>query len=761
MGSTRKRISFEEETECTERRRSSRIVALEEKKLQEREKKLAQALEKKNNDIRNKGKGKAKMEVCDNNEEEEGPTKKRRKSKELYQLISLIKELGRHESGASETNDSSLNGMPLKKILEIIVDFLQRKDPQELFAEPVNPDVVEHYYDIIKQPMDFGTMRAKLHEGMYTDLEQFKCDIFLICSNAKNIYPETSKYHEVAEDISGNAKWIFEALSADPEHIELEFALNKKRSGGKPQNEQQRTSRRVPSKPAGRKNSSSVMVPETAKRDTYWPPSMPLVSKVLHAGKPIVQLNKNSMPYKESLLRFVEDLGPTVKRIAAKKLEALEDQQLSNSDTPTQNLLENVSGTQIIHQLTPQTPPQDDTFNAQTLALALPFLNRPLTIPDSAVQKNRMVNTTNAGSVNIRDDTYQGNKTYTNDCWNAFAASLLSNIFFNNDKGGSSSGIESSNERGTMSFLGLSKDKMVSPPENVSSLLGPVHEHAKQLQLGVNKTSNTRLWNTSTGVPNMSGTGSSSNVLARVYPTRVISGPQPKPYNSTLSGNRNRRSRLSVMMPQPISRNITPNINLPELSHFGPSRAENCMSGMPSNNLTGISPVPQPEDFSKHSNLSLVPQSRAENFMSCMPSNKLTLLSPAHQLKPEDFVNLSDLSHPRPIDSMYDMPSNNLTELSNVHQHQQWQADSMSNPNPFGSSTIYQPMQGESIPGTSYQPSNFQTGLNLSTFNNSTMQATQEQTPYTPPATYIGESEGAPSQLGWDNDQMPNLALQL
>nr|KYP32491.1 Bromodomain and PHD finger-containing protein 3 [Cajanus cajan] len=64
--------------------------------------------------------------------------------------------------------------MPLKKILEIIVDFLQRKDPQELFAEPVNPDVVEHYYDIIKQPMDFGTMRAKLHEGMYTDLEQFK-----------------------------------------------------------------------------------------------------------------------------------------------------------------------------------------------------------------------------------------------------------------------------------------------------------------------------------------------------------------------------------------------------------------------------------------------------------------------------------------------------------------------------------------------------------------------------------------------------------
>lgn len=33
---------------------------------------------------------------------------------------------------------------------------------------------VEDYYEIIKEPMDFGTMRAKLHEGMYRSLEQFE-----------------------------------------------------------------------------------------------------------------------------------------------------------------------------------------------------------------------------------------------------------------------------------------------------------------------------------------------------------------------------------------------------------------------------------------------------------------------------------------------------------------------------------------------------------------------------------------------------------
>ena len=33
---------------------------------------------------------------------------------------------------------------------------------------------MENYHEIVKQPMDFGTMRAKLHEDMYTNFNQFK-----------------------------------------------------------------------------------------------------------------------------------------------------------------------------------------------------------------------------------------------------------------------------------------------------------------------------------------------------------------------------------------------------------------------------------------------------------------------------------------------------------------------------------------------------------------------------------------------------------
>jgi len=89
-------MKFQDEIEWMGRRRSSRIIALEEKKLKERERKLALALERKNKSMNHdKQKGKATIEVQDDlrdfSEHEEGSTKKGHKSKEFYQLISSIK----------------------------------------------------------------------------------------------------------------------------------------------------------------------------------------------------------------------------------------------------------------------------------------------------------------------------------------------------------------------------------------------------------------------------------------------------------------------------------------------------------------------------------------------------------------------------------------------------------------------------------------------------------------------------------------------
>ncbi|KAG4989523.1 hypothetical protein JHK82_031847 [Glycine max] len=240
----------------TENRRSRRIVDLEGKKQQERERNLTLALEKNISSINNdRRKGKETMEVRhdsnDFNKDEESPIKKEHKSKELDQLISLIK--------------------------------------------------VENYHKIVKQPMDFGTMRAKLHEDMYTNFNQFK-----------------------AKHINRYAKGIFEALNADLGLFHSELSLNKRGPSTKQQKEKLiRTPRRVATKCAGRNNATHSTVPETEKRDKYWPPSKPLVAEVLNAKKPIIQLNENVSKYKESLLRFVKDLGPTAQKVAAKRLEVV------------------------------------------------------------------------------------------------------------------------------------------------------------------------------------------------------------------------------------------------------------------------------------------------------------------------------------------------------------------------------------------------------------------------------------------------------
>ncbi|XWS13010.1 hypothetical protein CRYUN_Cryun36dG0001000 [Craigia yunnanensis] len=88
----------------------------------------------------------------------------------------------------------STEWMPEKRILELILDILQRRDTYEIFAEPVDTEEVEDYYEIIKEPMDFGTMRAKLHEGMYISLQQFEHDVYLISRNAMHFNSSATIY---------------------------------------------------------------------------------------------------------------------------------------------------------------------------------------------------------------------------------------------------------------------------------------------------------------------------------------------------------------------------------------------------------------------------------------------------------------------------------------------------------------------------------------------------------------------------------------
>ncbi|KEH33838.1 putative chromatin remodeler Bromodomain family [Medicago truncatula] len=121
---------------------------------------------------------------------------------------------GLHFVSVSGTPANYPNGIPLpdRKILEVILDKLQKKDTYGVFAEPVDPEELPDYHDVIEHPMDFATVRKKLANGAYPTLEQLESDIFLICSNAMKYNAPETVYHRQARTIQELGRKKFEKL---------------------------------------------------------------------------------------------------------------------------------------------------------------------------------------------------------------------------------------------------------------------------------------------------------------------------------------------------------------------------------------------------------------------------------------------------------------------------------------------------------------------------------------------------------------------
>ncbi|XP_072966936.1 uncharacterized protein [Typha angustifolia] len=125
--------------------------------------------------------------------------------------------------GLQEPSDSGpTTPLPDKKLLDFILDRLQKKDTYGVFAEPVDPDELPDYHDIIKHPMDFATVRKKLSAGAYANLEQFENDVFLISSNAMCYNSPDTIYYRQARAIQELAKKDFENLRQETDDEEPE-----------------------------------------------------------------------------------------------------------------------------------------------------------------------------------------------------------------------------------------------------------------------------------------------------------------------------------------------------------------------------------------------------------------------------------------------------------------------------------------------------------------------------------------------------------
>ncbi|XP_060808382.1 bromodomain-containing protein 7 isoform X3 [Amyelois transitella] len=87
---------------------------------------------------------------------------------------------------------------PLSRLLEQLLRNLEKRDPNQFFAWPVNDNFAPNYSNIIRRPMDFSTMKQKIDDNEYKSLNCFISDFKLMCNNAMKYNKPGTVYHKAA-----------------------------------------------------------------------------------------------------------------------------------------------------------------------------------------------------------------------------------------------------------------------------------------------------------------------------------------------------------------------------------------------------------------------------------------------------------------------------------------------------------------------------------------------------------------------------------
>ncbi|KAM9829299.1 bromodomain adjacent to zinc finger domain protein 2A isoform X4 [Syngnathus typhle] len=97
------------------------------------------------------------------------------------------------ESGAAKRRRMATRNQPDLTFCEIILMEMEAHADAWPFLEPVNPRLVPGYRRIVKNPMDFLTMRERLLQGGYCSCEEFATDAQLVFSNCELFNEDTSE----------------------------------------------------------------------------------------------------------------------------------------------------------------------------------------------------------------------------------------------------------------------------------------------------------------------------------------------------------------------------------------------------------------------------------------------------------------------------------------------------------------------------------------------------------------------------------------
>ena len=90
---------------------------------------------------------------------------------------------------------------PLQRLLEHLLKSMEKRDPQQFFAWPVTDNIAPGYSQIISNPMDFSTIKQKIDDNNYQNLNEFIDDFKLMCNNAMTYNHQDTIYYKAAKKL--------------------------------------------------------------------------------------------------------------------------------------------------------------------------------------------------------------------------------------------------------------------------------------------------------------------------------------------------------------------------------------------------------------------------------------------------------------------------------------------------------------------------------------------------------------------------------
>ncbi|KAG1739043.1 hypothetical protein EDB19DRAFT_871624 [Suillus lakei] len=125
---------------------------------------------------------------------------RRRESRKLAQTESVQKVL-------------EIALFPHEALLRLAFEKVLALDRHGLFKHPVSRTEVPDYYDVVKKPMTWDAIDAKLDRHEYWDLEYFKSDVELVLSNAILYNKPGTSFYKTAQRIQISSQPILQELT--------------------------------------------------------------------------------------------------------------------------------------------------------------------------------------------------------------------------------------------------------------------------------------------------------------------------------------------------------------------------------------------------------------------------------------------------------------------------------------------------------------------------------------------------------------------